>query len=81
MTIMWKYTNGRGHLIMSIAFTLVAAVMILWPSSDATMRGYGFGLLATVSGYWFVTSSAESIARAVVKDVNNEAQPPAPKAP
>lgn len=53
-----KYSNGWGHIIMSVALLAVAIVMIL--QRDNTLQGFGIGLVGTVAGYWFVTSSANA---------------------
>lgn len=53
-----KYSNGWGHLIMSVCSQIVAVIMLL--QHDSTLTGVGTGLLLTVSGYWFVTSAAQA---------------------
>lgn len=53
-----KYSNGWGHLIMSVTTQVVAVVLLL--QRDATLTGVATGLLLGVSGYWFITSSANA---------------------
>lgn len=53
-----KYSNGWGHLIMSVTTQVVAVVLLL--QRDATLAGVATGLLLGVSGYWFITSSANA---------------------
>ncbi len=53
-----RYSNGWGHLIMSIALLATGIILIL--IRDATTTGIGIGLISTVAGYWFISSSANA---------------------
>lgn len=44
---------------MSVATLIVAVILLL--QHDPTMNGIAIGAIATVQGYWFVTSSANTI--------------------
>jgi hypothetical protein len=66
-----KYTNGNGHLVMSIVFGLIGLALILAPTTDAGTKGVGTGLLLTVSGAWFVPGAAKQIAYQVEQQVTN----------
>jgi hypothetical protein len=61
MKFLGDYSNGWGHVIMSIALLGVAVVMFV--RGDPTLIGYGVGLVTTVSGYWLVTSAANTAAK------------------
>lgn len=67
---LWTYTNGVGHLIMSIFFTLVGLFLIVYPGLDAGIKGVGIGLIGTVSAAWFIPGAAKQVATNVEK-VNN----------
>lgn len=56
-----QYSNGWGHIIMSVSLLAVSVVMIL--QHDPTLEGVGIGLIGTVAGYWFVSSSANAQAK------------------
>lgn len=53
-----KYSNGWGHLIMSVTSQIVAVILLL--QHDPTLNGTAIGLIITVSGYWFVTSAVNA---------------------
>lgn len=53
-----KYSNGWGHLLMSLSSQVVAVILLL--QHDATLTGLAAGLLVAVSGYWFISSSANA---------------------
>jgi len=59
-----RYTNGMGHLIMSILSTITGLCLVLAPT-DATTKGIGVTLIMTVQGYWFVSGSAKQVASEV----------------
>lgn len=63
-----NYSNGWGHLVMSIVFTLAALFLIVFPGLDATTRGVGVSILLTVVGAWFIPGAA----RQVVAQMNNQ---------
>lgn len=69
---MLKYTNGVGHLIMSVAFAVIGTLIIILPT-DPTIKGLGVTLLLTVSGAWFIPGAAKQVAYEVQKQL-----PPAP---
>lgn len=53
-----KYSNGWGHLLMSISTQIVAVVLLL--QNNPALTGVATGLLVGVSGYWFISSSANA---------------------
>jgi hypothetical protein len=53
-----KYSNGWGHLIMSVSTQIAAVVLLL--QHDPTLTGVATGLLLGVSGYWFISSSGNA---------------------
>lgn len=57
-----KYSNGWGHVIMSVASMATAVILLL--QHDATLNGLAIGIITTVEGYWFVTSSANTMKQA-----------------
>lgn len=63
-----NYTNGVGHLIMSVLFTMVGLALILL-TSDATLRGLGVTIILTVQAAWFIPGSAKQIATEVFKQL------------
>lgn len=69
-----KYSNGLGHLIMSLACTVVGVALMLAPGTDATTKGIGASLVMTVQGYWFVSGSAKQIATEVVSQLPGASQ-------
>jgi hypothetical protein len=73
-----KYTNGVGHLIMSIICTISGIALILIPGLDSTTKGVGVTLIMTVQGYWFVSGSAKQVASEVVSQMNQLSAAPAP---
>lgn len=57
-----KYSNGWGHVIISVASLAVAVLLLL--QRDPTLNGVAIGIITTVQGYWFVTSTANTIRQA-----------------
>lgn len=53
-----QYSNGWGHLLMSIALLATGIILILMRDSSTT--AVGIGLITTVAGYWFISSSANA---------------------
>lgn len=53
-----KYSNGWGHLLMSIMLLATGIILIL--IRDTATTAVGIGLITTVAGYWFVSSSANA---------------------
>jgi hypothetical protein len=78
MTNLIKYTNGTGHLIMSIVGTAAGIALILVPGLDATTKGVGVALISTVQGYWFVSGSAKQVASEVVSQMGQTGPNAAP---
>lgn len=74
MNNLLKYSNGVGHLIMSLFVGGAGLALILVPGTDATAKGVGFSLLLTVSGAWFVPGAA----RQAVEAVKDSTPPPPP---
>lgn len=54
-----KYSNGWGHLIMSIALLAVGLCIMLLSPPNA---GYGIGLITTVVSAWFIPGAAKQVA-------------------
>lgn len=66
-----KYSNGFGHLLMSIICLICGVALVLFENGNATIQAIGIGLITTVSGYWFVTSSANAIAQNILQNQQN----------
>lgn len=69
------YTNGVGHLIMSLFFGLIGLALLVVPGMDATTKGVGISLILTVAGAWFVPGAAKQVAYQVQQQVT---APPTP---
>jgi len=78
MSTIMQYSNGWGHLIMSVFFGLAGLALILDPATDSTMKGVGVSLILTVAGAWFVPGAAKQMAYQVVQDKSIPTDPPAP---
>ncbi len=63
------YTNGVGHLIMSIFLTLVGLVLIIYPGLPASTNGVGVGIILAVQAAWLVPGAAKQVAHEVSKQV------------
>jgi hypothetical protein len=63
-----KYTNGVGHLIMSIISTATGLALILL-SNNPAIQGTGVTLILTVNGAWFISGSARQVATEVVNQL------------
>lgn len=74
-----KYTNGVGHLVMSIFMTLVGLALILVPNLNSGAQGVGIGLILAVQAAWFVSGGAKQVAYEVTQQ--QQAIAPAPVAP
>jgi hypothetical protein len=61
-----KYSNGMGHLLMSILTTITGLCLVLF-APDAATHGIGVTLILTVQGYWFVSGSAKQVAHEIIK--------------
>lgn len=68
---MLKYTNGWGHLIMSLATLFVGMLLYLHG-----VVGLGTGLIATVVSAWFVPSAAKQVAHQVVVELQEQVVEP-----
>lgn len=64
---MFKYSNGYGHLIVTLFFGALGALLIMLPTADATSRGIGVMLITTSSGAWFIPGAAKQVAVEVIK--------------
>jgi hypothetical protein len=62
-----KYTNGTGHLIMSVLMVIAGLVLVALPWLGAGMHALGIGMIVGVWGAWFGTSSAKSVIKAVAE--------------
>ena len=74
-----KYSNGYGHLVMSITTLFIALIIVIAPSTDASTKAVGVGMMLTVSGAWFVPGAARQMAQAssdqgVADQENDKAQ-------
>lgn len=61
------YSNGWGHLVMSMFMTIVGIVLILYPGDPPSAQGVGIGLILAVQAAWFVPGAAKQVATEVVK--------------
>lgn len=68
---LFKYSNGIGHLIMSVLTTITGLLLIFF-GPDATTKGIGVAFLLTVQGYWYVSSSAKQIAHEITSNLNDK---------
>ena len=76
MPSLLQYSNGWGHLIMSIVLLAVGLVLILVPT-DTQTKALGVGIITTVAGTWLVTSTGNLVLRqALNQNQQNQAQPP-----
>jgi hypothetical protein len=66
-----KYSNGWGHLIMSVV-SMVTGLLLILLTTGAMTRGIGTGLILTVQGYWFVTASAKQTAAEIVTQMKEQ---------
>lgn len=73
---MIRYSNGFGHLIMSIIIALCGLTLILWPTTDAATKAIGISLLLTVSGAWFIPGAAKQVAYQIQKQISPTAETP-----
>lgn len=64
------YSNGYGHLIMSIFMTLVGLALILIPGVNSGAQGVGIGIILAVQAAWFVPGAAKQVATEVIKQMN-----------
>ena len=78
MLKLWKYSNGTGHLIMSILMTLVGVVLVIWPNLPAATSGVGVALILSVQAAWFVPGAAKQVAHEVTNQITTDGLQPAP---
>lgn len=76
-----QYTNGVGHLIVTLAFAAIGTALILVPYTDAPTKGIGVALLSTVSAAWFVPGAARQVVYQVSKQNLQQPAPPASETP
>ncbi|SRR5579885_622665 len=81
MLKLWKYSNGTGHLIMSILMTLVGVVLVIWPNLPAATSGVGVALILSVQAAWFVPGAAKQVAHEVTNQITTGGLQPAPPPP
>ncbi len=63
---MLKYTNGVGHLIMSIVGIAAGLILILIPMGvDTSLRGIGVSIIITVMNAWFIPGAAKQVVQAI----------------
>lgn len=74
MNSLLKYTNGTGHLVMSLACLVVGLCLVLF-SPDAGTKATGTTIILTVFGAWFIPGAAKQVAH----EVANQLIPPAPE--
>lgn len=63
------YTNGTGHLILSIVLILVGTAFVLVPYLDQSTRGIGVSIIITVMGSWFIPQAAKQTVDQMNKQV------------
>lgn len=72
MVPLLKYSNGWGHLIMSVSTQIVAVILLL--QRDPALVGVAVSLLASVSGYWYISSAAHSQQKIIEAQAKNQTQ-------
>lgn len=75
MPPLMKYSNGVGHLIMSILTTITGLLLIFFGPDPAT-KGIGVAFLLTVQGYWYVSGSAKQIAHEITNNLKDKEEKP-----
>lgn len=71
MNGMLKYTNGWGHLIMSLATMFVGVFLYLHGTT-----GLGTELIGAVVAAWFIPSAAKQVAHQVVDELQQQVVEP-----
>jgi uncharacterized membrane protein HdeD (DUF308 family) len=61
MNNIFQYSNGWGHLIMSIVLIAVGCLFVLLPGTNGDIHGVGIMLVTTVSGAWFIPGAAKQV--------------------
>jgi hypothetical protein len=72
---LWTYSNGCGHLIMSVLMTIVGLALVLFTADPAT-KGVGITLILTVQGAWFISGAAKQVAHEMAEQVNKRDKTP-----
>jgi hypothetical protein len=67
MNNLLRYSNGVGHLIMSIFMTLIGLSLILIPGINVAAQGVGIGIILAVQAAWFIPGAARQAVNEVVK--------------
>lgn len=75
MNWLGEYSNGWGHLIMSVVLCTAGMVLILVPWTDTTTKGIGTGIITMAAGQWLVTSAAKSTIAEVVHQMPTQPLP------
>lgn len=77
-----KYSNGWGHLIMSVSTQVIAVVLLL--QNNQAYAGLGITLLLSVTTAWHITSAANSQQKIIEAQTKGQMQvtvtPPSPPA-
>lgn len=68
---MLQYSNGWGHLIMSLV-GMGCGMYLIMHGGDA--NGIGIGLVTTVSAAWFIPNAAKQVAYQVAQTQHENAQ-------
>jgi UPF0716 family protein affecting phage T7 exclusion len=55
------YSNGWGHLIMSVVLVAIGALFILFPGTSSDLHAIGISLVLTVSSAWFIPGAAKAV--------------------
>lgn len=66
MNNLLKYTNGRGHLAMSIVCMVAGVLIIIFAAAYA---GYAITLMSMVASAWFVPGAARQVAEHVKEEM------------
>lgn len=56
---------------MSVILACLGFGLIIYPSTDSTVKGVGVTLLLTVSSSWFIPSAARQVAQEVKQNVTD----------
>ncbi len=76
MNPLLKYSNGYGHLIMSIA-TMAAGVFLIVFGQVAL----GASIIGLVTSAWFIPGAAKQVATSVQEQVSEATNTPGPTGP
>jgi hypothetical protein len=56
MNFLQKYSNGWGHLIMSLAIIACCMIMLLF-NADVAIHEFSLSIITLIVGYWFGSSA------------------------